>query len=627
MPTRLLLEGDNLEALLAQVRDEHGADATIVSAERVRSGGLAGFFAKERYELTVQVDDLTQQQGQRPGPTPSARPGPAPSAGQAALPAPASAPGPGARPAAGPATSLEALAALADRADAIRTDASLADTIKTGTALADTALADAIKTDAVMAERQPTFAEALDAARLAATGTRQRPLAVQQPERPASDLPVPQRTTAQQAALHRPAAAEPGQRPAAVAQPVPNDTFAQLAAAIQRAANGSDQERRSASEPVAQPPTVRPIRSQPDLARPFVPEHDILAMATGIAQGTAAGTTRAPNATASPSTTTSPSTTASPSTTTSPSTIRGRRGAGADRSTVRRSRGMAGQLAELGLPRELADQVRNGDSYLAIAELLEQFAPAAEVPDGPGEILAVLGDAPGAMSLAGALVAQLRLTAQVTAIVGPNTPGMAAGTQLSGAAAAQRWAEGARRLDTPAILVVEADPDPASVRWATRVLAAVSPDAVWAVLDATRKTTDCASWLAALGGVDAVAVQGTKATSDPASVLGLGTPVAMIDNRPADPHTWAALLCERLAARRPAEAGTRRGTARRRSGSGATSPTTPKAAAADPCPPAERNDGLGAPNAPGAPGAPDEVPVSTARSSVAARIGARYEIR
>jgi hypothetical protein len=52
----LLLEGRDLEELLAQVRDEHGAAATIVSAEKVRTGGFGGLFAHPKYELTVEVD-------------------------------------------------------------------------------------------------------------------------------------------------------------------------------------------------------------------------------------------------------------------------------------------------------------------------------------------------------------------------------------------------------------------------------------------------------------------------------------------------------------------------------------------------------------------------------------------
>jgi hypothetical protein len=55
--TRLLLEGADIESLLARVRDEHGPGARIVHADKVRSGGVAGFFARERYAVTVEVPD------------------------------------------------------------------------------------------------------------------------------------------------------------------------------------------------------------------------------------------------------------------------------------------------------------------------------------------------------------------------------------------------------------------------------------------------------------------------------------------------------------------------------------------------------------------------------------------
>ena len=57
MPTRLLLEGRDLEELLAQVRDEHGPDAKIVSAEKIRAGGIGGLFGSPKYELTVEIQD------------------------------------------------------------------------------------------------------------------------------------------------------------------------------------------------------------------------------------------------------------------------------------------------------------------------------------------------------------------------------------------------------------------------------------------------------------------------------------------------------------------------------------------------------------------------------------------
>ncbi|MFC7479742.1 hypothetical protein ACFQX7_06510 [Luedemannella flava] len=59
MSTRVLLEGPAIEPLLEQVRSEYGAAARIVSAEKVRTGGLGGFFAKQRYEVAIEVEEPT----------------------------------------------------------------------------------------------------------------------------------------------------------------------------------------------------------------------------------------------------------------------------------------------------------------------------------------------------------------------------------------------------------------------------------------------------------------------------------------------------------------------------------------------------------------------------------------
>ncbi|MCL6550647.1 MAG: hypothetical protein K6T37_06525, partial [Acidothermus cellulolyticus] len=55
---RMLLDGPNLEELLLRARDECGANGRIVKAEKIRPGGLAGLFARDRYELTIEIDDV-----------------------------------------------------------------------------------------------------------------------------------------------------------------------------------------------------------------------------------------------------------------------------------------------------------------------------------------------------------------------------------------------------------------------------------------------------------------------------------------------------------------------------------------------------------------------------------------
>lgn len=56
--------GRELTALLEQVREELGAEATIVEANKVRTGGIAGFFANERFEvIATPSDDQTIELG------------------------------------------------------------------------------------------------------------------------------------------------------------------------------------------------------------------------------------------------------------------------------------------------------------------------------------------------------------------------------------------------------------------------------------------------------------------------------------------------------------------------------------------------------------------------------------
>lgn len=54
-PLRLLLEGPDLNTLLEQIRREYGAEARIIQAEKVRRGGVGGFFARERFNIQLEV--------------------------------------------------------------------------------------------------------------------------------------------------------------------------------------------------------------------------------------------------------------------------------------------------------------------------------------------------------------------------------------------------------------------------------------------------------------------------------------------------------------------------------------------------------------------------------------------
>ena len=54
MASQLRFEGNDLEILLERVRVEVGHDARIVAANKLRKGGVGGFFSKEMFEVIVE---------------------------------------------------------------------------------------------------------------------------------------------------------------------------------------------------------------------------------------------------------------------------------------------------------------------------------------------------------------------------------------------------------------------------------------------------------------------------------------------------------------------------------------------------------------------------------------------
>jgi hypothetical protein len=62
-PRRFRLDGASLGEVKQRVAEEHGPDARIIAVEQITTGGVGGFFASRRFEVTVEVPD---------GPTPAA---------------------------------------------------------------------------------------------------------------------------------------------------------------------------------------------------------------------------------------------------------------------------------------------------------------------------------------------------------------------------------------------------------------------------------------------------------------------------------------------------------------------------------------------------------------------------
>ncbi|MGY1825668.1 hypothetical protein [Blastococcus sp. SYSU DS0541] len=212
------------------------------------------------------------------------------------------------------------------------------------------------------------------------------------------------------------------------------------------------------------------------------------------------------------------------------------------------------RLTELGVPPELlggdiADRIEADGTYAALTHALAARLPEApRLPTGAGEVLFVVGPGVETLRAARALAASLRLDPdRVQWATRGDLAGLAPkGSRMTTIDAAVDRRQEAADAGTLTVVAVDA-PLRSDVYWMSQMLAIWSPVAVWAVVEATRKPEDLELWLDGLARVDALVVQDTDLSADPAAVLQrLTVPVALLDGVRATPHRWASLLCERL---------------------------------------------------------------------------------
>ncbi|HET6529337.1 MAG TPA: hypothetical protein VFH03_01785 [Actinoplanes sp.] len=475
----MLLEGPAIEPLLAQVRDEYGSGVRIISADKVRSGGFGGFFAKQHYELSVEVPDNNEERTNM-----AARKAPAPAPEE-------------------PADSLEQLLARAESNDRIAPEEPPpADPPEPAVASEKQAGRDAGMEDTEAAagrrdlsENAAAFAElmaGLDAANHIATSVPHRPS-------PRPKLGPGQATTEDTPTVRpfRPATATGspinaggGLRPL---PPVPS--LAELMGGL-----GVSETETPAFQPAKPPPTpARSAAAAYGLNQPAVKEEEPAA----------------------------------------PPVLRP-----VHTDPVIRN------LISVGMPEAMAAQITGGDTYAGVLTALAARPAAPGIPDGAGEILVLAGDLAHAVPIGKELLAQTGTDQSHLLLAGAS----AAGTGLHSSrvipdpkSAAAR-AEKLQATDAPWVVVLDAPVGGTDPIWVNDMCDALGATAVWAVVDATRKTADTARHLRTLGEVEALIVHSVDLTADPATVLGLDLPIYSLDGKPATPHAWAAMLCARIAA-------------------------------------------------------------------------------
>ncbi|TFV83076.1 hypothetical protein [Blastococcus sp. CT_GayMR16] len=215
---------------------------------------------------------------------------------------------------------------------------------------------------------------------------------------------------------------------------------------------------------------------------------------------------------------------------------------------------VADRLVELGVPRALlgatfADAVAEMGTYAALTRALALHLPTVpELPTGAGEVLFVVGPGIETLRAAQTLAASLRLDPdRVQWATRGDLAGLAPeSSRVTTVGAAITRRQDADIAGTVTIVAVDA-PMRTDAYWTAQMMAIWTPVAVWAVVEATRKPEDLEPWIDGLPQVDALIVQDTDLSADPAAVLRrVDAPVALIDGARATPHRWASLLCERL---------------------------------------------------------------------------------
>jgi hypothetical protein len=208
------------------------------------------------------------------------------------------------------------------------------------------------------------------------------------------------------------------------------------------------------------------------------------------------------------------------------------------------------RLRAVGLAADLADGVdpASTDVYGELLSVFGDLPLAPALPRRAGDVLVVVGDLTAGLAVGRQLAKKMRIDAGALLLAAASTAGtgIPAAQRVTGPADALRRSRRMHRADTPHIVVIDTSFDAESAEWARDVADAFGATAVWAVVDATRKSADVTDHLRQLGSVDALVIQHASSTRDPASVLELGVPVAVIDGRSSTPRAWAELVCERL---------------------------------------------------------------------------------
>lgn len=230
------------------------------------------------------------------------------------------------------------------------------------------------------------------------------------------------------------------------------------------------------------------------------------------------------------------------------SATRGRRAArGADEVIERPENA----LVRLGVPARLVPRgVGMRELQGALVETMSRLPAPPPLPDAPGVVVAVVGAGAEPVLLARELAAEIGTDPDCVVLAVPQQlgGGVPAWLQVCDAATAEERRRSWRRRAHPTVVAcsLPAATGRGALGWAREILDHLEPTCTWAIVDAGWKCEDVQHWADTLGGIDVMALTNLEETVSPAAVLDLGIPVGRLDDRVATPVAWAELLLERM---------------------------------------------------------------------------------
>ncbi len=217
---------------------------------------------------------------------------------------------------------------------------------------------------------------------------------------------------------------------------------------------------------------------------------------------------------------------------------------------------VASELLKMGISEQLLGdydiQMMDGnyEPIKTAGILVDTFAklPTAPPPPSlPGSLLAIVGDLQRAKKLAAEIATEIGSDPVAIPVVSSRSVAKIdpSLTARSALEVSER-APGWRRNGSATVVVVVSPLVGGNRSWAKLVLAAMKPTAVWGMAEALYKTEEITAWAEAIGGVDALILTEVRHSVSPATATATGIPIARLDENRASPERWATVVGDLL---------------------------------------------------------------------------------